>query len=482
MFPRLRARFRAFAAAEVREPTAMEIAATTPLTDDDFPADSRNPLKWADDWRAAALQSPPLLRCVSMVASECARLATSTIMVVDGDGVMSESERDLLNAAKMRESVDGGVSPAADFWRDAFSDLLTDGNALIIPTTSDGVLTSLRLMRAKTAKYQAADDAFYGEILGSEPSPIVRVPRSRVAHARMFGAPLAADGRGRQWPFSDSPIRLLGPTLGVSERIEDWIHRALVGPKGQLVISPKTGRLGGGQQKQMTLQVGAFLRGQKPLVTGGPVDVESFGQSAREADITGLRDYQLREVARVYGVPLPLIGSPVSAWGSGIEALAREYWKRAIAPRMWDVLSPLSHRLCRGKKMLVVDPLELIRGDSNDMRGMLDALRPNTGLPSIATLAELRRLSNLPALSAKGRAELMRDIEFLSALDSRNQGGDEDSGSDSEDSGSDTDSDSEEDETDGENEGENGDEGEMTSGSRGKMSLEEEMREMLAAM
>ena len=480
MFSRLQAAFRAFSAAEVREPSRMEIAASTPITDYDLPPDSSNPLKWAETWRAAALRYPPLLRCVSMIASECARLAASTIFVVDGDGVKSESERDTLNSCKMRESVDGGITPAADFWRDAFSDLLTDGNALIIPSMSDGVVMSLRLMCAKTAQYDEASDAFFGTITGMESSGTVRVPRTDMAHARMYGSPLSADGLERQWPFSDSPIRLLSTALGMSGRIEDWLFRSLIGPKGQLVISPKSGKLVGEQQKQMTRQVGAFLMGRRPLVVGGPVDVESFGQSAREADISGLRDYQLREVARVYGVPLPLIGSPVSAWGSGIEALSREYYKRAIAPRMWDVLSPLSRHVCGRKKNLAVDPLELIRGDSNDMRGMLDALRPNTGLPSIATLAELRRLSALPALSEEGRRELIRDAEMLSAVADAAKGDSANGGNGADDSDSADDTSEGSGDADAEEEQDGG--GVAPVESRGMMTIEEELREMLATM
>lgn len=409
MFPRVRAAFRAFAAAEIREPSAMELAAVTPIEDwDDLPADSTNPLKVSESWPQAALRYPPLLRCVSMVASECARLVASSVTVSDADGMASLERRDVRNTGRLRQSVDGGVSPAIDFWKDAFTDLLTDGNALIIPTrNSDGVLTRLRLMRSEDAEYQEASDAFFGKVVGESDDRVVRVPRVEMAHARMFGAPYrrSTGRRGREWPFSDSPVRLLAPTLGLSGRIEAWLYRTLIGPKGNLVMSPRQGRMSDGQQKTLAAQVRRFMGGRKPLVAGSPLTVSQFGQSAREADINNLLGHQLREVARVYGVPLPLIGSPVSAWGSGIEALAREYWKRAVAPRIADVLVPLSHRICAPGRSLTVDPLELIRGESGDAAALIQVLRPNNG-PAIGTLDECRKIASLPPATPEQRAEL----------------------------------------------------------------------------
>ena len=394
-----------------------------------------------------------------MVADECARLMASTVSVVSQDGVTVESERDERNSTVMRESVDGGVTPAGDFWLDVFSDLLTDGNALIAPILRDGVIVRLRLLRARDARFDDATASYYGKVQG-EGEREVRVPQGQMAHARMYGSALSRGGRGRQWPFSDSPIRLLRDALAVSESAADWIQRSLIGPKGQLVISPKTGRLGKDQQKAMTAQVDAFRRSRKPLVVGGPVDVETFTPSAREAQITDIRDFQLREVARVYGVPLPLIGSPVSAWGSGIEALAREYWKRAIAPRMFSVLSPLSLRLCGPKKVLTVDPLELYRGDSNDMVSLLTALRPNTGTPPIATLNEMRRIAGLPVMSDAEERALREQAEWLNAPTAADDDAGEESGAES----------AEEEEVDSDG------------GARGNLPTRDQLEEMLATL
>ena len=409
MFERTRRAFRAFAAAEVREPTAAEISAATPIEDwDDLPPDSANPLRWRESWQTAVLSNPPLLRCVSKVASDCARLVASTVTVLDGKGRISLARRDRENAARLRESVDGGVSPALDFWRDAFTDLLTDGNALVAPVRNgDGLVVRLRLMRAKDARYDARDDSFRGRFRGGG-EVVERVPRVEMAHARMFGAAVADGGAGRQWPFSDSPIRLLGGTLGLSERIVSWLYRSLIGPKGSLVLSPKQGRLSEGQQKRLVKELGAFMRSNRPMVGGAPLNVSQFGQSAREAAVPDLQDFQLREVARVYGVPLPLIGSPVSAWGSGIEALAREYWKGAVAPRLADVLVPLSQRVCVTGRRLAVDSVELIRGDSGEAARLLQVLRPNNA-PAIATDDQCRHIADLPPLTDEERAQLERE-------------------------------------------------------------------------
>ena len=422
MFPRLRAAFRAFNKATIGDDEAIsarEEAATRELTDYDFPADSRRPLLFGDSWRSRALRRPALLRCVSIIATECARLIAQTLTVHDPDGRVSEAERDRENSARLRDSVDGGATAALDFWRDAFFDLLIDGNCLIIPESDGrGVVTSLRLMSAYDAEYNEADDAYFGRVLGMGQAQ-VRVPRSQMVHAKMFGAiaPPTTGSFRREWPFSDSPVRLLTPTLEISNDLEDWLVQSLTGSRGQWIVSPQAGTIQKGQRKEVELQARRLMNGRGPFIAGKRLTVTDVGMNAQEAGVDALLDFQVREISRVYGVPMPLIGSKsTGAWGSGIEALAREFWKRSVAPRLHDVLLPLSHRLCFPGCRFTVDPMETIRGVSSEITGLIQVLRPNQGIPALATTDELRRFAQLAALSDEGRAELDAENERAGAV------------------------------------------------------------------
>lgn len=76
---------------------------------------------------------------------------------------------------------------------------------------------------------------------------------------------------------------------------------------------------------------GADNAGQTPLLEGD-TDYKAIGSNARDAQMTELRKLQVEEIARVSGVPRPLLMVDETSWGSGIEALGQFFVAYALGP------------------------------------------------------------------------------------------------------------------------------------------------------
>ncbi|RBO89298.1 phage portal protein [Pseudochrobactrum asaccharolyticum] len=68
----------------------------------------------------------------------------------------------------------------------------------------------------------------------------------------------------------------------------------------------------------------------KNLILEEGMDFTGVSSSARDAQMLELRKMQVEEVARVTGVPRPLLGVDETAWGTGIEALGRFFVQYAL--------------------------------------------------------------------------------------------------------------------------------------------------------
>ncbi|MCV9997335.1 phage portal protein [Pararhizobium sp. YC-54] len=77
--------------------------------------------------------------------------------------------------------------------------------------------------------------------------------------------------------------------------------------------------------------MGADNAGKTPLLEGD-TDYKAIGSNARDAQMAELRKLQVEEIARVTGVPRPLLMVDETSWGSGIEALGQFFVAYALGP------------------------------------------------------------------------------------------------------------------------------------------------------
>lgn len=105
---------------------------------------------------------------------------------------------------------------------------------------------------------------------------------------------------------------------------------------------PGVFKLPPGKSREDGLQFLEYLRahyagateGGKPFVTFGGTDWQSAGFSNQDAELLMSRKFDVEEIARVYQVPLHIIGSTEKSttWGSGIEQLNRGLVDYMVAP------------------------------------------------------------------------------------------------------------------------------------------------------
>lgn len=75
---------------------------------------------------------------------------------------------------------------------------------------------------------------------------------------------------------------------------------------------------------------GAANAGKTPILE--KVDYKLVGSNAKDAQMTELRKLQVEEIARVSGVPRPLLMVDETAWGTGIYALGQFFVAYALGP------------------------------------------------------------------------------------------------------------------------------------------------------
>ncbi|WP_244631279.1 phage portal protein [Aureimonas sp. ME7] len=110
---------------------------------------------------------------------------------------------------------------------------------------------------------------------------------------------------------------------------------------------------------------GANNAGKTPLLEGGTKLVIP-GTSAKDAQSNELRGRQIEEIARIFGVPRPLLMVDETSWGSGIEALGQFFVTFALNPwfEVWQqsIDRSLLDDADKGRFSAKFNPGALLRG------------------------------------------------------------------------------------------------------------------------
>lgn len=359
------------------------------------------------DWplagRHSAIYYATLSRCVTLISATVAQMITGGgLRVVDSDGRRSTSSRARQVLRLLSTSVDGGVTPAHTWVEDAVIDYGLDGNALLIPRHVGGELQSIRRMLPWDAELIGGPPPVY-RVHHDPASPVEHVAAADVIHIR-WPMLQQSSGLGLVSPrpgFALAPVVALGRALRIGiegdRYIEDWFGR---GVRSRLHIDypprdpvrPLTDE----QREQIRRDIARWSTRREPLVTFGGESHE-IRDSPQDQSARALREYQVADVARLFGVPAPLLGVDVTQWGQGIQQLAVLYWRFGGRQHLERFLAPLQVRLLEPGDRFVPDTSDLLRGDAQAMARLLQVLQGDAQRAPIATREELRRLAGLPA-------------------------------------------------------------------------------------
>ena len=355
--------------------------------------------------RNTAVRYITLHRCVSLIAGSISQLICGGSMkIVDQD------ERTL--STKYAESVmeiltyshDGGINPSLQFIEDVVADYSLDGNSLIDPSfDSRGMLTRLRRMRpwdsqlitgrngAMMYRTSPADGTYDTEYISAR-----RLIHARWPRLLRYGLNVSS-----REGFSLAPVTALGMALeiglGGDSYVKDWFR---MGPKSNthfdLQAIEGVERPVPKQEKEIRKRIIESSMKREPIVTYNTKSskIEDSPQSEEAAE---LRAFQVQEVARFYGIPLPLLSVSIRTWGAAVnEQIGKLGYRWGVKLHMDRILAALRVGLLKPGQRFIIDPTELVKGDAEGIKHLIMALAGDAQRKPIATREELRYIAGLP--------------------------------------------------------------------------------------
>ena len=117
----------------------------------------------------------------------------------------------------------------------------------------------------------------------------------------------------------------------------------------------------------------------RPMVLDGGLDIKQMSLPLEELQLVQVRQFQIEEIARVYGVPPFMIGhnEKTTSWGSGVEAMGIGFVRYTLRPYLTKIENELNRKMVRGgPRYLAFDTEDLERAD---MKTFYEGLRSGVG-------------------------------------------------------------------------------------------------------
>ena len=344
-----------------------------PIASNDFAA---NPLFFTDSFRVmsreVASSYATLFRCMLLISGSLADLITKTVRVVDYEGreVLGSNAKRVISL--LRESADG-TNPSIQFLRDMVIDFLLDGNSLaLIDRNSKSQISKLRRLNGWGASAHEVSGGWYYQVTfaDSEMGESMEVFQNRIIHARYPKMSRTGSYSGRGSRFATPPLmvlrRALDTGIAADEFVRQYFDAAGGGSRSRLAISYDVAPEGKDAREAVINYIGEYVsKSRSPLVLFGGGKPVKLGDTPQDNDALKLREFQVLEIARAFGVPAPLIGQNTTQWGSGIEQLSKMFWTHSAKHYLNDILEPMSLLLLPRGQKLAVQESEIFSGDTD---------------------------------------------------------------------------------------------------------------------
>ena len=354
--------------------------------------------------RDAAVHYVPIARAVSLISVVLSSLVTGgglTVRTHDGKLVNGRRTDSILRM--LATSPDGGITSSYSFMEDIASDYLLDGNALMVPDRMSGGLMGVRRF--------IPNDAYANNLGGT----IIYVMREAYNPTASFEEFSAVDVMHMRWPilrsaylgssnrdrFAASPVSLMSQAINIGlsqdQYIQWWYKNA---PKSGIHFDITTVD---GKQTMSSDQINTFAESVRAAVSAGKavitqgVKSNKIETALQDNSTNELRGFQVEEVARFYGIPLPLMSVAIGQWSRGInEQLMKLTWRTCFKPHLDRLLSALNLGLLKPGERFIPDPAEIIRGDSGSIAELVNAIQGDAQKNPLASREEIRHFVGLP--------------------------------------------------------------------------------------
>lgn len=271
---------------------------------------------------------------------------------------------------------------ATEFWESFVADIVRTGNgyARISVDSRDNVSSLDRLCPSSVTP----------EINQQTAVKFYRIRRGVGGEqALLSGQVFHVPGNGYDGLRGYSPIHTCARAFSLSGVAEEYGHRFFTNgatpphyisfPEGTHFTSASADNL----LKWFRKNFGGVKQSNKLGVLYGGGEIKSVPINHRDIQFLELRNFQVEEIARIYRVPLHMIGSLERATNNNIEHQAIEFVKYTLLPWVRKIEARIAHSLLgpleRGRFLVKFDLDGLMRGDSAARAEYLMKLR-NAGV------------------------------------------------------------------------------------------------------
>lgn len=263
-----------------------------------------------------AMQAASVYACVSKIARDLSTLPVHVIDQINGGKVYDHPVARLLRTPNQ-------YMTAASFWESYVMNLLLQGNGYA-HIAHDGLdpVEMLPLMARSTAAKRTQGILYYVSMLTGQTVPM---PADDVAHTPY----MAVDGITGRSPIATSP-KTIGTAIALADFAARYFTQGSHLSNNAFELPPMSPEAMKETRRLLQTEYGGTANQHKMLAMPG-LKVHSLTHSLRENQAIEARDFQLREVCRLFSVPVGIIDPEKSKY-AGLEAQYGDYAQSCLRP------------------------------------------------------------------------------------------------------------------------------------------------------
>ena len=358
--------------------------------------------------RALILQTAAVQSAIMLISTTVADLICSTLRIETADGEMVEKP-----TTRQQAILDKFLYSANPFESgremivNALCDYLLTGNAVLCAEKSGGLVTNLYRMMPDTAKTSMNANngplRYTGQLYHWPTREDSTFVLERVCHVRYpnFMGTQRHDSRAG---FVLGPVDTLKETLGIGGRIDQLINDFFNSNVRDLRIVFSTEHKVEEEAAEKFMEyIDELSENNDPIafVQNG-MQVHTVNPLVMDANMTSLRKEQIREVARVFRVPLFMLAEEKS--GVQIETIARDVYSSCIKPNLNAFLSAMTHTFLNNRNetggfKFSIDESELLRGNTAALVSLINAVKGDAQSNALMNSVEIRE--RIPGVQPK---------------------------------------------------------------------------------
>ena len=151
-------------------------------------------------------------------------------------------------------------------------------------------------------------------------------------------------------------------------------------------------------RSQVEQRYGAPINSHRPMVLTNGLTAKTLSLPLEDLQLLQVRQFQIEEIARIYGVPPFMIGhtEKTTSWGSGVEGMGKGFVRYTLRGHLNKFQNEINRKFFRtAARVAEFDTTELERGDTKGLFEAFSIAVGRAGEPGFMTVAEVRERLNL---------------------------------------------------------------------------------------